>query len=108
MNKPDKNNYYKLFSNVIVGYSSGGSTLCKRCHKDYEEFAVYLGDDRRMSTMWGYCCSKCLPLLVKDANDRGNENVENYYNRDCKKYYEECVQYVRKTKLDNLGNIIEE
>lgn len=108
MKKPDKNEYYKLFSHVIVGYSGTSSILCNNCKTHKQEFSVFLGDDTRMSTLWSYCCEECLKDVVKEANEKGRQNVETFYNRDCKKYYDECVQYVRKTKLDKLGNIIEE
>ncbi len=105
MNKPDKSIYYKLYSNVIVSYSHS-NVICNRCQKNNKEFSVYLGDDKRLSTIWCICCGDCLPSVIKEANDKGQQNVINYYNRDCKRYYDECIQYVRKTKLDNLGNII--
>ena len=108
MKKPDKNDYYKIYSNVIVGYSGSSSSLCKRCKTNYEEFSVFLGNETRMSTLWGYCCGNCLQHLVKEANERGKSNVETIYNRDCNRYYNECLQYVRQTKLDNLGNVIKE
>jgi len=107
MNKPDRNQYYKLYSTVIV-CNSVGSSLCNKCKKNNQEFSVFLGSDTKLSTLFGYYCSDCLPLLVKEANIKGQYNFEKYYNNACKRYYEECVQYVRKTKLDNLGNIIKE
>jgi hypothetical protein len=107
MNKPDKDQYYKIYSTVIIGFSVNSSSLCKICKKNIQDFSVFLGTEKRLSTLWGSCCGSCLPLLVKEAYNKGEEQANDSYNSACKKYYDECVQYVRKTKLDNLGNIIE-
>lgn len=79
MNKPNKENYYKLYRNVIVDTAINYPSPCHKCKINQIEFAVFLGDSKRMSTLYSNCCSDCLASVITEANNKGQEIVLNNF-----------------------------
>jgi len=54
--------------------------------------------------MWASCCAECLPAVIREANDKGIETAESQITRAENRLYQESLEYVRKTKLNNIIN----
>lgn len=100
----DKNLYYKEFAQVSVNEMiMFHGAKCNKCNIDNQEFTVFVGNGQKMSTMFSCCCSKCLPLVVKDAIIDDRKTAEDQIKRAEERLYKESLELVRKIKLNNLG-----
>lgn len=105
-NQINKQDYYKKFATVSVNnmVMSTGAKCCK-CKENVQEFTIFIGDAQKLSTLYTSCCSKCLPIVVKEAIKEGMEDAEKYIKIAEDKLYKESLELVRKTKLNRLEDI---
>jgi len=103
MSNIDRNMYYQKFAQVSVNQSIWSNTSkCNKCNTNLQEFSVFVGDGQRLSTMYSTCCSKCLPIVIKQAIKEGREDAEKAIKNAESRQYEEALKLVRKSKLEKL------
>ena len=105
-NQIDKNEYYKKLALVSVNQmimSTGAK--CNHCKKKLQEFSIFVGEGQKLSTLFSSCCSKCLPIVVKEAIEDGKKTAEEQIKRAEERLYKESLALVRKTKLNRLEEL---
>ena len=104
MKEIDKNDYYKMFAQVSVNQMimyTGAKCKCG----ELQEFSIFVGEGQKLSTLFSSCCSKCLPIIVKDAIEDGRKTAEEQIKRAEDRLYKESLAFVRKTKLNRLEEL---
>ena len=104
MKEIDKNDYYKMFAQVSVNQMimyTGAKCKCG----ELQEFSIFVGEGQKLSTLFASCCSKCLPIVVKDAIEDGKKTSEEQIKRAEDRLYKESLDFVRKTKLNQLEGL---
>jgi hypothetical protein len=95
--------YYQKFAQVSVNQSIWSNTSkCNKCNTNLQEFSVFVGEGQRLSTMYSTCCSKCLPIVIKEAIKEGREDAEKAIKNAENRQYEEALKLIRKSKLEKL------
>lgn len=106
MSNIDRNMYYQKFAQVSVNQSIWSNTSkCNKCNTNLQEFSVFVGEGQRLSTIYSTCCSKCLPIVIKDAIKEGREDAEKAIKNAENRQYEEALKLVRKSKLEKLEDL---
>lgn len=99
----NKDDYYKQFAVVSVNdmiWATGAK--CQKCKDKVQEFTVFVGNGQKMSTMYSSCCPDCLPTVIKEAIDYGRKQANEQYKAAEQRLYKESLEYVRKTKLNEI------
>ena len=103
-NQIDKNQYYKMFAQVSINQMimyTGAKCKCG----ELQEFSIFVGEGQKLSTLFSSCCSKCLPIVVKEAIEDGRKTSEEQIKRAEERLYKESLALVRKTKLNRLEEL---
>ena len=78
----NRSDYYKQFAMVSVNHMIMSDTSkCYECKDKLQEFSVFVGNDQRLSTLFGSCCSECLSIMVNKAIKDGQETAEKMIKR---------------------------